>query len=488
MTQPDPATSTGDIRALSEEYQTVGADLVEDLYWHLVDRKGRGVTIDEAREYVGRLTPRFRREILRSWLDRLASGPFARADRAEHEPHGSVDDARGSSPGRVDPSPVRSDRGQRQSLAVQGVGSPYTATLLSRAAGLDPAALTNAELLAMAAGTYAAERPTRPVAPPKSEPPQPIATHVEPRPRGTTPLPGTPSAPPIMDVPVPPSTPGPGPTDPRYRHVEETGYAAVRAWIIHPAVGREVAAAKPALDRLVEPLPMADERDVTLVTARFLDIAGRYPDGSIWPDPFIGKPTDIVVSARRIGPLFVEALSALAQRLADAGVPLDPNDRSVKLVLAQLALLDIDLAHLTRELVDDLNVLPPGWIDRESAERGDVVTGASRHGRTVRFHADLASIGEDVARDLSPLGAIHAPYAGGGRRGAPKEHRQTARRDALREVLDRHPDVTAGRLIATWDAGQSTPGGLLRTKLSLQPQDRPPSEATLRADLGQLRR
>lgn len=471
MTQPDPATSTGDIRTLSEEYQTVGADLVEDLYWHLVDRKGRGVTIDEAREYVGRLTPRFRREILRSWLDRLASGPFARADRAGHKPRGTVDDASGSLPGRVDPPPARSDRGQRQSLAVQGVGSPSTATLLSRAAGLDPAALTNSELLAMAAGPSAEELPAGPVAAPKSGPPFPIGARVDPRPRETHPPRGSPSATLIVDVHLPPSTAGPGPTDPRYQHVEETGYAAVRAWITHPAVGREVAAAKPALDRLVEPLPMADERAVTLVTARFLDIAGRYPDGSTWPDPFIGKPTDIVVSARRIGPLFVEELSALAQRLADAGVPLDPNDRSVKLVLAQLALLDIDLAHLTRELVDDLNVLPPGWIERESAERGHVTTGTSRHGRTARFHADISSIGEDVARDLSPLGAIPAPYAKGVHREPPS---QTVRlRAALAALAEEDPTLTPGTLLAGLASNEHP--GLQRLRHAMGwPQDHVP--------------
>jgi hypothetical protein len=174
MTQSDPVTSARDIHALSEEYQTVGAALVEELYWHLVDRNGRGVTMDQAREYIGRLTGRFRREILRSWLDHLAPGPFARANGPEHEPHGSVDDVRGSAPGRVDPSPVRSDRGQRQSLAVQGVGSPYTATLLSRAAGVDPPGLTNAELLARAAGRHAVELPARRVAPAKSGSPPPI--------------------------------------------------------------------------------------------------------------------------------------------------------------------------------------------------------------------------------------------------------------------------------------------------------------------------
>jgi hypothetical protein len=162
MTQPDPATSARDIHALSEEYQTAGADLVEDLYWHLVDRNGRGVPIDEAREYIGRLTGRFRREVLRSWLDHLAPGPFARASNAEQEPDGTIDDARGSAPGRVDPPPARRDRAQRQSLAFQDVGSADAAYLLSRAAGVDPAGLTNAELLARPAGRCSVATRPRP--------------------------------------------------------------------------------------------------------------------------------------------------------------------------------------------------------------------------------------------------------------------------------------------------------------------------------------
>jgi hypothetical protein len=446
MTQSDPVTSARDIHTLSEEYQTVGAALVEDLYWHLVGRNGRGVTLDEAREYLGRLTTRFRREILRSWLDRLAPGPVARANSAGHEPRGTVDDARGAAPGRVDPPPVRSDRAQRQSLDGQDPPNPNTAYLLSRAAGLSPAGFTNTELLAMAAGTHAADHPTRPATPPKSGQPQPIETgEVEQR-RGTAPRQVTPSARLIVEVHLPRATVDQAPTDPRYEHVEETAFAAVRAWITHPAVGREVVAAKSALHRLVEPLGLAEQWAITLVTARFLDIAGRYPDGSKWPDPFIEAPAAVVASARQIGPRFVEALSSLAQRLARAGVPLDPFDRSVLLVLAQLALLDIDVAHLTAEIVDDLNVLPPGWIDREWAERGHVVTGAGLHGRTTRFHAVLASIGEDVARDLSPLGAIHAPYAKGGRRESPSE---TIRlRAALASLAEQDPTLTPGTLLA----------------------------------------
>ncbi len=470
----DPLLGFTEIRALCAEFPWLEPDVVKALYVRLVRTTGTMPDRYEARRYVERIAEQFSNAELRRILAREAQDR-AKASRPADPPPRSPDGA---------------GRGQRQSLDGQDPSNPAgSAYLISKAAGLDPAGLSNAELLAMSVRPYAAELPARRVAQPKSEPPPPIGARVDPRSRGTPPPRGTPSAKLIVDVPSPPSTAGSGPPDPRYLRLEEAGRAAVRAWITHPAVGREVAAAKPALDRLLEPFVLPDQWAVTLVAARFLDVAGRYPDGTTWPDPFLEAPAAIVASARRIAPLVVEELSALAQRLAEAGVPLDPLDRSVLLVLAQLALLDIDLAHLTRELVDGLIVLPPGWIDRASAERGHVTTGASRHGRTARFRADIGSIGEDVARDLSPLGSIPAPYAGGGRRNLPAiEHRQEARREALREVLHSHPAVTAGRLRATWPAGPSTPGGLMRTHLGHQPDDPPPGESTLRADLESLRR
>jgi hypothetical protein len=178
MTQPDPAMSTRDLRTLSEEYQTLGADLVEDLYWHLVDRNGRGVTVDEAREYIGSRTPRFRREILRSWLDRRAPGSFARARSPERQADDTADNARRSEPGRAGPIAAGGERARRKSLAGQDVGSPYSAFLLSRAAGRDPSALTNAELLGRAAWRHAVELPARRIAPPPSEPPRSIGARV----------------------------------------------------------------------------------------------------------------------------------------------------------------------------------------------------------------------------------------------------------------------------------------------------------------------
>ena len=274
----------------------------------------------------------------------------------------------------------------------------------------------------------------------------------------------------------------------RHRRMSEEGEKVARGWIGHPAVAHEVRAAKADLNALAEPLWMYDQKAVTYITARLLGSVAVGPDGAEWPDPFADAPAWLRVTAERIGPDFVGALRALAVRIAEAGARLDPADLGGWLVLAQLALLPIDLSREPAEIVDDLNTWPPGWIDRDAAILGHVATHTSRHGRTARFEADLAASAEVLAQRLGPP-AIGAPYAGGRPRRQPSvERRREARRDALRDVLLNYPKVSAGRLVATWAAGPATPGGQLRARLGLQPHDPPPSQSTLRADLRELRR
>jgi hypothetical protein len=278
------------------------------------------------------------------------------------------------------------------------------------------------------------------------------------------------------------------PNERRHRRASERGKMVVRGWIGHPAVAREVGASKAGLIALAEPLWMYGQKAVTYITARLLGSVAVGPDGAEWPDPFADAPAWLRVTAERIQPEFVGALRALAIRIAEGGARLDPADLGGWLVLAQLTLLPIDLARDPSEIVDDLNTWPPGWIDRDAATLGHVATHTSRHGRDARFEADLAASAEVLARRLGPP-AIAAPYAGGLRRQMPSiERARDARRKALRAVLLVHPNVSAGKLIATWVAGPATPGGQLRTCLRRQPHDPPPGESTLRADLRELRR
>jgi len=273
----------------------------------------------------------------------------------------------------------------------------------------------------------------------------------------------------------------------RHKRQKDFAVKAVLGWIGHPAVAHEVEAARPAMKALVAPLFLSDKGIiVTFVTADFLEGASVYPDGSEWPDPFAGAPSDVIELAAQIGPTFVAHLRKLADRIEAAGAPLDPSDLAVLLVLSQLTLLRIELARPPTEIAADLNIWPPGSIDRDAAARGHVAVHASRHGRTVRFQADLVAGAETVALRLGPA-AIRAPYAGGGKRQKPREERaQESRRAALAEVLAVHPDANAGMLRRTWDGPVSTPGRMLREKLGRLVDDKPPAETTLRRDLREI--
>jgi hypothetical protein len=230
----------------------------------------------------------------------------------------------------------------------------------------------------------------------------------------------------------------------RQKRLFDLARAVTVGWLGHPAVAREVAAAKPVLESLVEPLGLPDQYVVSLVVARFLDAAPYWADGTEWPNPFNFVSEAVREEGARIGPLFVEELRRLAMRIEPAGAPLDPADLGGLLVLAQLALLEPDLTRPAGALADDLNLLPPGWIEREAAARGHLVTHTSRHGRNARFEADLAASAEFVTRRLGPP-AIHPPYSGGRRRRPPLATLRL--RAALSEIAKQHPTLTASQLL-----------------------------------------
>lgn len=243
------------------------------------------------------------------------------------------------------------------------------------------------------------------------------------------------------------SLPGGKPRTPTERHhklVEDTGRAAVAGWISHPAVAREVKGAGPTLDAEANLLGLADQLAITGVTARLLDARVRWPGGITLPNPFEGATRWQLAVAQFVGPLYVGELQNLAHRLADQGVPLDPLDAGVRLVLAQLALLDVDWAWPPTDIVAGLNVLPPGSVDAEEAALGHIVIHVSRHGRSARFHAALDAIAEDIVSELG-VAPIPAPYASGYPRRTPAETAQL--RQALAELAARDLSLTPKRLL-----------------------------------------
>ena len=257
----------------------------------------------------------------------------------------------------------------------------------------------------------------------------------------------------------------------RHKRASEEGQNVARGWIGHPAVAREVEAAKATISALAERLWMYDQQTVTYVTARLLGGTAVWPDGAEWPDPFAGAPAWLRAAAEQLQPAFVGALRTLAKRIAAAGAPLDPEDVAGWLVLAQLAILDFDLSRTPAEIVDELNTWPPGSFDREAATLGHVATHASRHGRNARFQADLAGSAGVVVRRLGPP-AIGAPYAAGKKRNAPDTTQRL--RLALAELVGLYPSLTPGRLLAPVGGGGDHPAlRNLRQKMDWGPERLP---------------
>lgn len=275
----------------------------------------------------------------------------------------------------------------------------------------------------------------------------------------------------------------------RIQRLVEHGHLAILSWLGHGAVEREVRTARQPLSAMSHVLYMYSPEAIRYVTSALLRFIVIRPDWSQWPDPFAGAPPWYREAVEQIGPRFVAELESLAQRIAGAGARLDPNDPAAWFVLAQLALLDIDLSRDAVSIAADIVALPPGWFELDAARLGQVATHVSQHGRTARFKLDLDALAEDAAlRYGGP--PIRQPYARGGRRRAADDDKARERRrrlKALRGVLKQFPDTTATRLRRTWENGPSTEGGLLRTKLSLQPHDPPPAASTLSADLRAIR-
>jgi hypothetical protein len=248
----------------------------------------------------------------------------------------------------------------------------------------------------------------------------------------------------------------------RQKRLYDVARAVAVGWLGHPAVAREVAAARPELELLVEPLGLPNQYVVSLVAARFLDTTPYWPDGTEWPNPFNFVSEAVREEAARIGPLFVEELQGLALRIESAGALLDPADVGVLLALAQLTLLEPDLTRPAGDLADDLNLLPPGGFYRSAALQGQLATHSSRHGRSVRFQADLAASAEIFIRRVGPPD-IRPPYSGGRRRTTRRDTLEL--RKALALLVAQDPSLTASSLLGVENGAENPALAKLRTAL-----------------------
>lgn len=246
---------------------------------------------------------------------------------------------------------------------------------------------------------------------------------------------------------------------------------------------------RPQLVPMLAAFPVADE-DVIDAAGMLTGMTGTTVAGEEWANPFADWSTDRLAEAGRVALRVRHLLAVTAERLRIDGVvglhavQDDPHyvDRrgfsGDHLALLLLLWLEIPLEGRSgAQIAAVLPAMPTvGWYRDDDA-------------MSVTDHASERDLRDVFAlRRAWRLGQgrppIPKPYAAGGRRAKPRaEPVRDARRKAVARVAARFPEVNAHQLRASWAQTSSTPGGLLREELGLQPWDRAPSESTLRLDL-----
>lgn len=182
-----------------------------------------------------------------------------------------------------------------------------------------------------------------------------------------------------------------------------------------------------------------------------------------------------------------DALVALADDLAQAGVPVDPGSALDICALAQLTICNFDLTRPAAELVAEMNLSAPFAIPRDGRGIKNL-----RDGTGVRVQTAANRIRQwwRAQQDDDRSAALRADAAEGGRRAArTNTDRQKRRRDALRQVLDEYPNIgemsdrsAAANLCRTYDK-KGTAGGRLAELLGTKR----PADTTLAKDLTAIR-
>jgi hypothetical protein len=280
-----------------------------------------------------------------------------------------------------------------------------------------------------------------------------------------------------------------------FRNEECYGVDALAGWIGHSAVRavleRRGVAAETTVMLFAEFL--VDQVQVIRFCARVFEVAYRFPDGSEEPSPFDRAgpehwpltPAQRAMTDRAVGDFrAVVIFTALA--LARAGVPLDPQWDGDLAVVGQLLLLpgaghEIPWDDPPAVLAAKLQAPGISAVFRD----GRAVT--ARDGRSERAAINIDRIRRHVR---TQAGGLHLPmpYAHAGTRATPRT--VLVRREVLREVLDRFPDITVSRIRQTFDHSAAMPGGHLRVTLA-ERLGRPaskPSRQTLYSDLAALGR
>jgi hypothetical protein len=281
---------------------------------------------------------------------------------------------------------------------------------------------------------------------------------------------------------------------------EETyARAAAASWIGDPRVRQVLDEARPAAVTACDFLLrfMHDQIQTTRFCWRVCRIGPLLPDGREDHGPFRDDSTDpwLLTEKEReiagyLAALFHQkVVLAVAQNLAEAGVPLDPEWPGDQAVLAVLLLLpavgyDIPWDGPIAEFAEQIQ--PPGV----SAFDPDGRSTSARDGRPEKMAINADRIRKDV-RQRKGASNLKPRYAAGEQRAT---WQLTAkRREILAEIISENPEITVQTILMTYDYSEKRPGGRLRHRLKqwceaegLAEPDRP-SETTLYNDFGKIR-
>lgn len=275
--------------------------------------------------------------------------------------------------------------------------------------------------------------------------------------------------------------------------------AAAASWIGDPRVRQVLDEVRPAAATACDFLLrfMHDQVQTTRFCWWVCRIGPLLPDGQEDHGPFRSDSADpwLLTEQEREVAGYLAALFhqkvvlAVAQVLAEAGVPLDPEWPGDQAVLAVLLLLPVAGYEIPwdgpiAEFAEQIQ--PPGVSAFDPAGRST----SARDGRPEKMAINADRIRKDIRQRKGAPG-LKPRYAAGERR---TTWQLTAkRREILAELISERPEITVLAVLMTYDFSENQPGGRLRHRLKewcaaegLAEPDKP-SEATLYNDFAEIR-
>lgn len=281
---------------------------------------------------------------------------------------------------------------------------------------------------------------------------------------------------------------------------EETyARATAASWIAHPRVRQVLDEVRPAAVTACDFLMryMHNQIQTTRFAWWVCGMGTLLPDGAEDHGPFRGDSPDpwpLTEQERAVAGYFAaffhqRVVLAVAQDLAEAGVPLDPEWSGDQAILAVLLLLpaagyEIPWDGPIAEFADQMQ--PPGV----SAFTPDGRSTNARDGRPEKMAINADRIRKGI-RKRHGAPDLQSRYAAGEQRAT---WRLTAkRREILAEIISEQPEVTVQAILMNYGLSEKYPGGRLRHRLKewceaegLPEPDRP-SESTLYNDFAEIR-